>query len=163
MASRRRRLQPRTRPAPGEVRAVLDGYAALASDREAPGVVARLWEAAACADATPARAYLSRRGCWPGRHVPGAPPLPDSVRWLAREDAPAPNPAADWPGLPPGAAGAVVLAWWPARRALMNPAPVAVTLAALDAAASPWRTLDRRSGHAPMLSSGPATRETRTR
>ena len=29
MVSRRRR-QPRTRPAPGEVRAVLDGYAALA-------------------------------------------------------------------------------------------------------------------------------------
>ena len=32
------------------------------------GVVVRLWEAATCADATPAHGYLSRRGCWPGRH-----------------------------------------------------------------------------------------------
>ena len=122
MASRRAwRRQPRTRPERGAVRAVLDGYAALAGSHEGPGVpgvAARLWAAATCADATPARVYLSRRGCWPGHHVPGAPPLPDSVRWLAREDAPAPNPAAGWPGLPPGASGAVVLAWWPARRVL---------------------------------------------
>jgi len=121
------------------VRATLDAWAALAGNREAPeapGVVARLWEAATCADATPARVYLSRRGCWPGRHVPGAPPLPDSVRWLAREDAPAPNPAAGWPGLPPGASGAVVLAWWPARRASIL-APVALSLVALDARGFP--------------------------
>lgn len=117
MASRRRRRKPRPRPAPGEVRAVLDGYAALAGDRalpDVPGVVARLWAAATYADATPARVYLSRRGCWPGRHVPGAP-----------------DGKAGWPGLPAGAAGAVVLAWWPARRA-SNPDPVAVILVALD-------------------------------
>ncbi|MCY4498411.1 MAG: hypothetical protein OXC14_14120 [Rhodospirillaceae bacterium] len=142
MASRRRRRQPRTRPAPGAVRVVLDGYAALAGDGESPGVVARLWAVATRADATPARVYLSRRGCWPGRHVPGAPPLPDSVRWLAREDAPAPNPAKNWPGLPPGASGAVVLAWWLARRASYA-APVAVTLVALDARGFPVR--DARS------------------
>ena len=115
---------------------MLDGYAALAGNREAPGVVARLWEAATCADSTPARAYLSRRGCWPGHHVPGAPALPESVRWLAREDAPASNPAAGWHGLPPGAAGAVMLVWWPAGRA-SNAALVAVSLVALDARGFP--------------------------
>ena len=52
-----------------------------------PGVVARLWDAATCADPTPARRYLSRRGCWPGRHVRA--PLPaDSVRWLDASRAP---------------------------------------------------------------------------
>ena len=106
-----------------------------------PGVAARLWAAAACADATPARVYLGRRGCWPGRHVPGrhvpgAPALPESVRWLARGDAPASNPAAGWRGLPAGAAGAVAFAWWPSRGA-SNPAPVAVTLVALDARGFP--------------------------
>ena len=124
------------------MRAVLDGYAALAGGCGAPGAVVRLWEAATCADATPARVYLSRRGCWPGHHVPGAPALPESVRWLAREDAPASNPVAGWHGLPPGAAGAVMFAWWPARRA-SNAAPVAVTLVALDARGFPAR--DARS------------------
>lgn len=130
--NRRRRRRRRTRPEPGAVRAVLDGYAALAGDRalpDVPGVVARLWAAATYADAAPARVYLSRRGCWPGRHVPGAPVLPESVRWLARAEAP--DGTAGWPGLPAGAAGAVVLAWWPARRA-SNSDPVAVTLVALD-------------------------------
>ena len=126
------------------MRAVLDGYAALAGDRALPegpsGMAARLWAAATCADATPARVYLSRRGCWPGRHVPGAPALPESVRWLARAEAP--DPAAGWHGLPAGAAGAVVLAWWLARRA-SNAAPVAVTLVALDARGFPVR--DARS------------------
>lgn len=137
MASRPRRRRHRARPAPGEVRAVLDGYVALAGDGELPGVpdvVARMWEAATCADATPARAYLSRRGCWPGRHVPGVPVLPATVRWLARAEAPVGT--ADWSGLPAGAAGAVVFAWWPARRA-SNPGPVAVSLVALDARAFP--------------------------
>ena len=69
--------------------------------RGVPGVAARLWAAATCADATLARVYLDRRGCWHGRHVPGAPALPESVRWLARADASASNPAAGWHGLPP--------------------------------------------------------------
>ena len=112
MASRRYKYRHRSLPAPGEVRAVLDGYAALSgarsahttdADLSALPAVSRLWEAATCADMTPARVYLSRRGCWPGRHV--RVPLPaQSVRWLARE-------AAGWHGLPPGAAGAVVFAW----------------------------------------------------
>ena len=139
MASRRRRRKPRPRPAPGEVRAVLDGYAALAGDRELPGVpgaVLRLWEAATCADATPARVYLSRRGCWPACHVPGAPALSATVRWLARAEAPAPDPAAGWPELPAGVAGAVAFAWWPARRA-SNAGPVAVSLVALDGCGFP--------------------------
>ena len=82
MASRRYKYRHRSRPAAGEVRAVLDGYAALSGARSAhttganadaalsalpasatvPGVVSRLWEAATCADMTPARVYLSRRG-----------------------------------------------------------------------------------------------------
>ena len=60
MASRRRWRQPRTRPDPDAVRATLDAWAALAGGREGPGipgVVARLWAAATCADETPARAY----------------------------------------------------------------------------------------------------------
>lgn len=108
MANRRRGRKPRTRPAPDEVRAVLDGYAVLAGYREGPGVVLRLWRAATCADATPARVYLSRRGCWPGRHVPGTPALLESVCWLARAEAP--DGMAGWPGLPAGTTGAVVLA-----------------------------------------------------
>ena len=129
MASRRYKYRHRSLPAPGEVRAVLDGYAVLTGARSAhtagasadaglcalpasatvPGVVSRLWEAATCADMTLARVYLSRRGCWPGRHVRA--PLPESVRWLAREAAPESDSAARWHGLPPGAAGAVVFAW----------------------------------------------------
>ena len=126
MASRRYKYRHRSRPAAGEIRAVLDGYAALTGARSAhtagasadaglcalpasatvPGVVSRLWEAATCADMTPSRVYLSRRGCWPGRHVRA--PLPaESVRWLAREAAPERDEAAGWYGLPPGAAGAV--------------------------------------------------------
>ena len=115
MASKRRRRRHRSRPAPGEVRAVLAGGASAhtgianahttgASAHNAtcafegasvPAVVALLWEAATCADPTPARVYLERCGCWPGRHVRA--PLPaDSVRWLAREAAPEPDAAAGW-------------------------------------------------------------------
>ena len=90
MASKRRRYRHRSRPAPSEVRAVFDGYAALSGALSAdttganadkcgqavsafagatvPDMVVRLWEAATCADTTPAHGYLSRRGCWPGRH-----------------------------------------------------------------------------------------------
>ena len=156
MASRRYKYRHRSLPAPGEVRAVLDGYAALSGARSAhttganahaalsalpasatvPGVVSRLWEAATCADMTPARVYLSRRGCWPGRHV--RVPLPaQSVRWLAREAAPERDEAARWHGLPPGAVGAVVFAWRPSGRASTNPGPVALTLVALDARGFP--------------------------
>ena len=111
---------------------MLDGYAALSGGREVPGAVARLWDAAGSADATPARDYLSRRGCWPGRHVPGAPPLPaEAVRWLAREAVPERDEAEGWHGLPPGAAGAVVFAW--RRSGVQDGPPVAVTLVALDA------------------------------
>ena len=101
-----------------------------------PAVVARLWEAATCADPTPARVYLERCGCWPGRHVRA--PLPaDSVRWLAREAAPEPDAAAGWHGLPPGAVGAVVFAW--RRRGVQDGPPVAMTLVALDARRFPVR------------------------
>ena len=107
--------------------------------------VARLWEAATCADPTPARTYLSRCGCWPGRHVRA--PLPaDSVRWLAREAAPEPDAAAGWHGLPPGAVGAVVFAWrLPGAGEL-----AALTLVALDARRFPVRearsTVGSRAG-----------------
>ena len=142
MASRRHWRPRRTRPEPGAVRAALDFYGALSgkveAERDVPGVVARLWAAATCADGTPARIYLSRRECWPGPHVPGAPALPESVRWLARAEAPDCDPAAGWCGMPAGANGAVVLAWWPARRA-SNSDPVAVTLVALDARGFPVR------------------------
>ena len=151
MASRRYKYRHRSLPAPGEIRAVLDGYAVLSGTANAdatganahkcghglsalpasatvPGVVSRLWEAATCADMTPARVYLARRGCWPGRHV--RVPLPaQSVRWLARE-------AAGWHGLPPGAAGAVVFAWRPAS-SLADSELAALTLVALDARGFP--------------------------
>ena len=152
MASKRRRRRHRSRPAPGEVRAVLAGGASAHTGianahttgasahnttcafegASVPAVVARLWEAATCADPTPARVYLSRCGCWPGRHVRA--PLPvDSVRWLAREAAPEPDAAAGWHGLPPGAVGAVVFAWrLPGAGEL-----AALTLVALDARGFP--------------------------
>ena len=111
MAGERRRRRHRSRPARGEARAVLDGYAALSGGREVPGAVARLWDAATCADMTPARTYLSRRGCWPGRHVRA--PLPaESVRWLDVSRAPERDEAGGWYGLPAGAAGAVAFCWW---------------------------------------------------
>ena len=136
MASKPRKYRHRSRPAPGEVRAVLDGYAALAG--ASVPAVARIWDAAGPADATPARDSLSRRGCWPGRHVPGAPPLPaEAVRWLAREAAPERDEAAGWHGLPPGAAGAAVFAW--RRSGVLDGPPVAVTLVALDARGFPVR------------------------
>ena len=164
MASRRYKYRHRSLPAPGEVRTVLDGYAALTGARSAHTTgatahadlcalpaVARLWEAATRADMTPARVYLSRRGCWPGRHV--RVPLPaQSVRWLARE-------AAGWHGLPPGAVGAVVFAWRPSGRASTNPGPVALTLVALDARGFPVPELDRQSGRSASAApcSGPGT------
>jgi len=103
--------------------------------RPAPGEV---WAAATYADATLARTYLSQRGCWLGRHVPGAPALPESVRWLACAGVPDCASATSWPGPPAGVAGAVVFAGWPTRRA-SNAAPVAVTLIALDARGFPVR------------------------
>ena len=146
MASRRYKYRHRSLPAPGEVRAVLDGYAALTGARSAHTAgasadaglcalpaVSRLWEAATCADMTPARVYLSRCGCWPGRHVRA--PLPESVRWLTREAAPERDEAAGWYGLPPGAAGAVVFAWRPSS--LDESELAAMTLVALDARGFP--------------------------
>ena len=149
MASRRYKYRHRSLPAPGEVRAVLDGYAALSGARSAHTTdadlcalpaVSRLWEAATCADMTPARVYLARRGCWPGRHV--RVPLPaQSVRWLARE-------AAGWHGLPPGAAGAVVFAWRPSS--LDESELAAVTLVALDARGFPVPEARSRSTVGPI-------------
>ena len=108
---------------------MLDGYAALGG-REVPAVVGRLWEAATCADATPARVYLSRCGCWPGRHVRA--PLPaESVRWFDASRAPERDEAEGWQGLPPGAGGAVAFAW--RRSGGRDGPPVAVSLVALDA------------------------------
>ncbi len=207
MASKRRRSRHRGRPAPSEGRADLDGSAACAGAANADTTganadkcgqaasalsvsafapaVARLWEAATCADATPARVYLERCGCWPGRHVRA--PLPaDSVRWLTREAAPEPDAAAGWHGLPPGAAGAVVFAW--RRSGVQDGPPVAVRLVALDARSFPVREArstvgsragampppdsevrtcpprrDRRSGVAPARCSGPGTCATRVR
>ena len=155
MASKRRRRRHRSRPAPDDVRAVLDGYAALSgarsahttdADLSALPAVSRLWEAATCADMTPARVYLSRRGCWPGRHVRA--PLPESVRWLAREAAPERDEAARWHGLPPGAAGAVVFAWRPSS--LDESELAAVTLVALDARGFPVPEARSRSTVGPI-------------
>ena len=65
-----------------------------------------------------------------------ARPLPESVRWLAREAAPESDSAAGWHGLPPGAAGAVVFAWRPAS-SLADSELAALTLVALDARGFP--------------------------
>ena len=170
MAGRRYKYRHRSLPAPGEVRAVLDGYAALSGTANAdatganahkcghglsalpasatvPGVVSRLWDAAGPADATPSRTYLARRGCWPGRHV--RVPLPaQSVRWLAREAAPERDEAARWHGLPPGAAGAVMFAWRPSS--LDESELAAVTLVALDARGFPVPEARSRSTVGPI-------------
>ena len=174
MASKRRRRRHRSRPARGEVRAVLAGGASadttgVDADKcghglsafegaSVPAVVAWLWEAATCADPTPARVYLERCGCWPGRHVRA--PLPaDSVRWLDASRGPERDEAAGWHGLPPGAVGAVVFAWrrprspwvqWGCHRFRIAGPLVAVTLVALDARRFPVRearsTVGSRAG-----------------
>ena len=69
----------------------------------------RIWNAAAQADGTPARAYLAGRMAWPPDGI--GPDLPVSVRWLPRERAPAPDKAARWHGLPGDAAGAILYAF----------------------------------------------------
>ena len=59
------------------------------------------------------------------------------MRWLVRTEAPAPDPAAGWPGLPAGAAGAVVFAWRCSN--VQHGPPVAVSLVALGARGFPVR------------------------
>ena len=118
MASKRRRRRHRSRPARGEVRAALAGGASAhtgianahttgASAHNAtcafegatvPAAVALLWEAATCADPTPARVYLERCGRSPGgvtRRIQSGEPEPtetyggkgmtDELRALADE------------------------------------------------------------------------------
>ena len=144
MAGKRRRRRHRRRPARSEAlppllpcgrRAVCgcawEGATGPGATARRWDAVARIWDAARPANAIPARTYLSRHGIRPVHH--GRAPLPDSVRWLARERAPERDCAAGWHGLAPGAAGAVVVAWW----CFGVQAPVAVTLVALDARGVP--------------------------
>ena len=69
----------------------------------------RLWAASVPADATLARQYLANRFAWPPPGI--GPDLPADVRWLAKERAPQPDPAAKWFCLPPTCAGAIFFAW----------------------------------------------------
>ena len=118
-----------------------------------PRLVRALWAAAAPADDSPGRVYLAWRRAWPPAGT--GPNLPASVRWLDDGD-PDRDPAAKWYGLPRGAAGALVFAWWPSTNADPNADPVAVSLEALDAGGERpdqagtgkrWRrTVGRRTG-----------------
>ena len=67
-------------------------------------VARAIWAAAAPADGTLARRYLSERLAWPPDGC--GPDLPPSVRWLPRERAPAAAPAGNWFGLTGSAASA---------------------------------------------------------
>ena len=109
----RRAIRPRAAPVDAEPRRSL---------------ASALWAAAACADDSPGRDYLAMRRSWP----PAATswPLPPSVRWLPRSQAPPRDEAASWYGLPDRAAGALVFA----IRAQDTTSAEAVTLLCVSAA-----------------------------
>ena len=90
----------------------------------------RLWESAVVADDSPGRVYLAGRRAWPP--VGTGPALPASVRWLPRTSAPPRDKAAQWRGLPPGAAGALVFAWRPPGDTNTETSPAAVKLVAVS-------------------------------
>ena len=73
----------------------------------ASSVARRIWDAGIKADGTPAHRYLVGRMVWPPNGV--GPGLPASVRWLARDAAPAAVPGAQWFGLPSTICAAPVL------------------------------------------------------
>ena len=89
-------------------------------------VARRIWDAGIKADGTPAHRYLVGRMVWPPNGV--GPGLPASVRWLARDAAPAAVPGAQWFGLPPACAGAILYAFAGADGRIRS-----VSLDALDA------------------------------
>ena len=97
-----------------------------------PRLVRALWAAAAPADDSPGRVYLAWRRAWAPAGT--GPNLPASVRWLARERAPDPDPAAKWYGLPSGAVGALVFAYRPLPLPAPEPLPAALSLLAVSAA-----------------------------
>ena len=70
-----------------------------------------LWAAARPVTGGPGRAYLAQRSAWPPPDLPGAPDLPDTVRWLDRHAQPERDEAAKWYAMPPESAGALVFAW----------------------------------------------------
>ena len=124
--------------------------AAARAETEAKTKTARaIWDAAAPAPDGPAETYLVNRMAWPPAAIgPGRPSLPGTIRYLARDAAP--GPGTGWPGLPPGAAGAVVygmadVAAYLAAASRFETAIRAVHLEALDGAgdrlAPRWRRI----------------------
>lgn len=95
--------------------------------RTAPSssIARRIWEAGTKADGTPAHRYLVERMVWPPNGV--GPGLPVSVRWLARDAAPAAAPSSQWSGLPCACAGAILYAFLGADGCIRS-----VSLEALD-------------------------------
>ena len=122
-----------------------------------------LWAAAAPADDSPGRGYLAWRRAWPPAGT--GPNLPASVRWLAREAAPARDVAARWYGLPAGACGTLVFAYRPLLPAPES-LPAALSLLAVSAAGErvTWfgeravkvRTVGSRTGLVFTARPGPA-------
>ena len=92
----------------------------------ASSVARRIWDAGIKADGTPAHRYLVGRMVWPPNGV--GPGLPASVRWLARDAAPAAVPGTKWFELPPACAGAILYAFVGADSRIRS-----VSLDALDA------------------------------
>ncbi len=128
--------QRNSRPAPTHTHGFPDPKAAL---------VARLWARSVPADASAGRVYLARRFAWPPHGI--GPDLPATVRWLPYGAARGREPAAKWYGLPDGAVGALGFAW--RRPGEADPAPVALTLMAVDAAGDrvTWPSRRRHKVH----------------
>lgn len=108
-------------------------------------LVARLWARSVPADASAGRVYLARRFAWPPHGI--GPDQPATVRWLPYGAARGREPAAKWYGLPDGAVGALGFAW--RRPGEADPAPVALTLMAVDAAGDrvTWPSRRRHKVH----------------
>ena len=102
---------PRTAPAqPRRPSGAAEGFerrleAARGRDVPATSPVAAIWSVAEVPEGSPARLYLRERRIWPPEG-PGFPALPQSVRWLSRDRAPAIKGGLR--PLPPGAAGAIL-------------------------------------------------------
>ena len=122
------------RDTPSKRRYRLDSALAPAPPDDADArirLASALWAATAPADDSPGHDYLAGRRCaWPPSGT--GPNLPASVRWLAREAAPARDVAARWYGLPAGACGALTFAYQPLPAP--EPLPAAVSLLAVSAA-----------------------------
>ena len=124
--------------------------------RDSSSLPRLLWAAAETADPSTARVYLCKRRAWPPDGV--GPRLPRTVRWLSAAAAPSAGNPRSWPGLPSGAAGAILFAFRPPG--ILEAPPTAVSAEALDADGNRlrrrWRrTFGQRFGSVFQAVSGP--------